>query len=82
MLLAIVLLWSSSTYAAKTVNLLGFVDNLCPQQPYCFELVVEPEFVAIVGERIRVRFDSAINIFDPENYELTLEKQNLNLIFH
>ena len=75
--LALALLLSSSLRAAETVHLLGFVDKLCPDEPHCFELLVEPDFVAHVGERIKVRFDATTNIYDPENYELTLEQQNI-----
>lgn len=63
--------------AAKTVHLLGFVDKLSPDEPHCFELMVKPEFVAEVGAGIKVRFNSTTRIYDPENYELTLEQQNI-----
>ena len=75
--LALALFLSPSLRAAETVHLLGFVDTLCPAEPHCFELLVEPDFVAQVGERIKVRFDATTNIYDPENYELTLEQQNI-----
>ena len=39
--------------------------------------MVKPEFIAEVGARIKVRFTSATRIYDPENYELTLEQQNI-----
>jgi hypothetical protein len=42
-----------------------------------FELMVKPEFVIQVGARIKVRFTSTTRIYDPENYELTLEQQNI-----
>jgi len=75
--LALALLLSSSLRAAETVHLLGFVDKLCPGEPHCLELLVEPDFVAQVGEHIEVRFDATTNIYDPENYELNLEQQNI-----
>ena len=75
--LAVALAFSSPLVAAKTVHLLGFVGELCPDEPHCFELTVKPEFVAEVGARIKVRFTSATRIYDPENYELTLEQQNI-----
>jgi hypothetical protein len=75
--LAMALALSPSLRAAETVHLLGFVEKLCPGEPHCFELLVEPDFVAQVGQRIRVRFDATTNIYDPENYELTLEQQNI-----
>jgi len=75
--LALALLLSPSLRAAETVHLLGFVDRLCPGEPYCFELLVEADFIAQVGQRVKVRFDGATHIYDPENYELTLEQQNI-----
>ncbi len=75
--LATELALSTPLLAAKNVHLLGFVDKLCPDEPHCFELTVKPEFVAEVGARIKVRFTSTTRIYDPENYELTLEQQNI-----
>ena len=57
--------------------MLGFVDKLCPAEAYCFDLLVKPDFVAQVGERIKVRFSATTNIYDPENYELSLVQQNI-----
>ncbi len=65
------------TSAAQQVHLLGFVENLCSDESYCFELRVEPQFIEMAGERIIVRFDRSTQIFDPENYELTLAQQNI-----
>ena len=75
----IVLLAGSVTpaSAAQQVHLLGFVENLCPDESYCFELRVEPQFIEVAGERIIVRFDRSTQICDPENYELTLAQQNI-----
>jgi hypothetical protein len=75
--IAVTLALSPWLHAAETHHLLGFVDNLCPAEPYCFELLVEPDFVALAGERIKVRFSAITNIYDPENYELNLEQQNI-----
>jgi len=66
-----------SLRAAQSVHLLGFVDKPCPGEPYCFELLVKPDFAAQVGARIRVRFDASTVIYDPENYQLTLEQHNI-----
>jgi len=63
--------------ATSPVHLLGFVDQFCPDEPYCFDLRVKPEFTALVGDRIRVRFANANRIYNPENYELTLAQQNI-----
>ena len=75
--LALALVLSPSLRAAETVHLLGFVDRLCPEEPYCFTLLVEADFVGQIGEHIEVRFDTTTHIYDPENYELTLEQQNI-----
>ena len=71
------LVLSPSLRAAESVHLLGFVDQLYPGEPYCFELLVEPDFVAQVGERITVRFNESTTIYDPENYQLTLAQHNI-----
>jgi len=63
--------------AAGQVHLLGFVENICADEPYCFELRVEADYVALAGSRITVRFKQVTTIFDPENYELTLEASNI-----
>ena len=75
--LAIMLALPAPLHAAQSVHLLGFVDKLCPQEPYCFELLVESDFVVQVGERIKVRFTAVTHIYDPENYELNLKQQNI-----
>ena len=80
--LAVMITLSPSLHAAETIHLLGFVDNLCPAEPYCFELLVEPDFVGQVGEHIEVRFDAPTHMYDPENYELNLEQQNIVLGSH
>jgi hypothetical protein len=75
--LAILLALPLSTRAADTLHLLGFVKRLCPDEPYCFELRVEPGYIAQAGEQIRVRFNGETSIYDPENYELSLQQQNI-----
>lgn len=65
------------TRSAETVHLLGFVERLCPDENYCFELMVKPDFVAQVGAHIKVRYAAVNRIYDPENYELTLAQQNI-----
>jgi len=73
------ILWacSASIDAANQYHLLGFVGQLCTQEPYCFELLVEPEYDAELGNRITVHYASTTAIFDPENYELTLAQSNI-----
>jgi hypothetical protein len=68
---------SSSVVAADNLHLLGFVASSCNDADHCFELLVEPEFQALAGEHIHVHFDADTQIFDPENYELTLAQQNI-----
>jgi hypothetical protein len=68
---------SVSLHAANSVHLLGFVETLCTGDPYCFELLVKPEFHAVSPAKIKVRFDTDTRIFDPENYQLTLLQQNI-----
>ncbi len=63
--------------AVESVHLIGSVENLCPDEPYCFKLRVEAEYLALADEMISVRFKNVTNIFDPENYELTLERSNI-----
>ena len=65
------------SFAAEPVHLLGFVEHLCPDRPYCIELRVEPEYIAGVGEQITVHFGEDSTIFDPENYQLTLPQSNI-----
>jgi hypothetical protein len=76
------LVLSPSLRAAETVHLLGFVDKPCPGEPYCFELLVKADFVAELGERIRVRFDESTSVYNPENYQLTLEQHNIEAGAH
>jgi hypothetical protein len=68
---------TSAPSAAESLHLLGFVKSLCVNETYCFELRVKPEFIEQAGEYLKVRFDTGTRIFDPENYELTLEQQNI-----
>ena len=77
---AYLLLFATSPMLAAAptqVHLLGFVEQLSPDRPYCFELRVEHEYVAIASERINVRYEAVTTIFDPENYELTLQQSNI-----
>ena len=67
----------SSASAAQQVHLLGFVESLCPDEPHCFELRVEADYIELAASRIFVRYDRKTQIFDPENYELTLEQSNI-----
>jgi len=68
---------SAICLAAGQVHLLGFVENLCPDEPFCFELRVESNYTGQTEQLINVRFEQVTTIFDPENYELTLEQSNI-----
>jgi hypothetical protein len=68
---------SGNIHAARIVHLLGFVETLCTDDPYCFVLLVKPEFHAVSATKINVRFGTETRIFDPENYQLTLLQQNI-----
>lgn len=61
--------------AAERVHLLGFVGQLCAGEPYCFDLDVKPEYAPRVGATIRVRFGGVEQIYDAENFRLTLDQQ-------
>jgi hypothetical protein len=77
LMLGMLLGYSSPSTASSPVHLLGFVETLCADEFYCFELRVENEFLNVAPERITVRFDNNSNIYDPENYELTLQQSNI-----
>lgn len=66
-----------SSLALDQVQVLGFVENLCAEEPYCFKLRVEAEYTRLTSQRISVRFEQVTSIFDPENFELTLEQSNI-----
>jgi hypothetical protein len=68
---------STSISAANQYHLLGFVGQPCAHDPYCFELLVEAEYDDEVGNRITVYYDATTAIFDPENYELTLQQSKI-----
>jgi len=63
--------------ASPSVHLLGFVETLCAGETNCFELRVEKEYLDLAASRIIVRFDRNSQIYDPENYELTLQQSNI-----
>ena len=69
--------FSVTSGAVESVHLIGSVENLCPDESYCFKLRVEAEYLALADEMIKVRFKNVTTIFDPENYELTLERSNI-----
>jgi len=68
---------SPVTQAADNLHLLGFVDRLCHQEVYCFELRVEQVYSGAVVDRVKVYYDSTSQIFDPENYALTLAQSRI-----
>ncbi len=68
---------SSLSSASSPVHLLGFVETLCAGETNCFELRVEQEYLDLAASRILVRYDGDSQIYDPENYELTLQQSNI-----
>ena len=69
--------FSKAPEASSPVHLLGSVDSRCVGETNCFELRVEKEYLDLAAERIVVRYDETSNIYDPENYELTLQQSNI-----
>ena len=63
--------------ASASVHLLGFVESLCIGETNCFELRVEKEYLDFAAHRILVRYNEASKIYDPENYELSLQQSNI-----
>lgn len=68
---------SPRSTASSSVHLLGFVETLCAGENNCFELRVEQEYLDLAASRIIVRFDRNSKIYDPENYELTLQQSDI-----
>ena len=68
---------SAISLAAGQIHLLGFVEKMCPDEPFCFELRVESNYTGQAEQLINIRFKQVTTIFDPENYELTLEQSNI-----
>jgi hypothetical protein len=77
LLVGILLGISSLSTASTSVHLLGFVETLCAGETNCFELRVEQEYLGLAASRIIVRYDGDSQIYDPENYELTLQQSNI-----
>jgi hypothetical protein len=67
----------SQSPASPSVHVLGFVETLCAGETNCFELRVEQEYLDLAAGRIIVRYDHNSQIYDPENYELTLQQSNI-----
>ena len=66
-----------SSLALDQVQVLGVVEKLCAEEPYCLKLRVEAEYTTLTSQRISVRFAQVTSIFNPENYKLTLEQSNI-----
>ncbi len=76
--LALLLLASADgLHASERLHVIGLVDRMCPGESHCFELDVKPEYREIAGRSLRVRFGQAEQIYDPENYRLTLAQQDI-----
>ncbi len=63
--------------ASERVHVIGLVERMCPGESLCFELEVRPEYREIAGKSLRVRFAGVEQIYDPENYRLTLAQQDI-----
>lgn len=79
---AIFFTFSQPLTGAQPVHLIGFVERMCYDEPYCFDLKVNPGYSASIGARIRVRFSGVDKIYDPENYELDLARQKIQAGSH
>lgn len=71
------MLYASLSAAAESVHLLGFVERFCEAQTQCFELRVETIYSGEVGNEVKVWFDDASQIYDPENYKVTPQQSNI-----
>ncbi len=63
--------------AVGSVHLLGFVDRLCVDRPRCFIFRVETIYSGEVNEPVKVLYDESSQIFDPENYRVTVLQSNI-----
>ncbi len=63
--------------ASERLHVIGLVEQMCPGESHCFELEVRPEYRQIAGRSLRVRFAGVEQIYDPENYRLTLAQQDI-----
>ena len=76
--IALLLLASAGDlHAGERLHVVGLVDRMCPAESHCFELEVKPEYRETAGRSLRVRFDDVEQIYDPENYRLTLAQQDI-----
>ena len=64
-------------FASERIQLVGFVDRPCPGEAHCFEFDVKPDYREIAGASLQVRFADVAQIYDPENYALTLAQADL-----
>lgn len=74
---ALLLAGAEGLYASERLHLVGLVARMCPGEPRCFDLDVKPEYREVAGESLRVRFAGVEQIYDPENYPLTLAQQDI-----
>ena len=68
---------AGSLQASERIHVVGLVARMCPGEPYCFDLDVRPEYRKLAGATLRVRFAGTEQIYDPENYRLTLAQQDI-----
>ena len=67
----------ASVLASERIHLVGLVERLCPGETHCFDLDVRPEYRDLAGASLRVRFADVAQIYDPENYALTLAQAEI-----
>ena len=63
--------------ASGSLHLLGFVEQPCVGESFCFQLRVESVYSGETADEIIVHYDVDSVIFDPENYRLTLAQSHI-----
>ena len=73
----LLLVCSFAANASGSLHLLGFVEQSCVGENFCFQLRVESVYNGEAADEIIVRYDADSMIFDPENYRLTLAQSRI-----
>ena len=63
--------------ASSSLHLLGFVEQPCVGESFCFRLRVESVYNGEAADEVIVRYDTGSVIYDPENYRLTLAQSHI-----
>jgi hypothetical protein len=77
LLTVLLLAYSILANASGSLHLLGFVEQACVGENFCFQLRVESVYNGEAADKIIVRYDADSMIFDPENYRLTLAQSRI-----